>query len=1359
MKKCLSVLLAIALLCGVLPMGALAMGADMPTASSVTAPIEVNPINGEVSIYVIPPTRYYGGGAAVDFSSLCTDDYDAIVASLRAGLEERDATVTLYYRSATPLGDDAARIAFMSSTLEAALTETDRSTQGDSLRYALGGGTAACEEQADQGVYYYRFTYDMTYYTSAEQEAELTAAVDALVEDFGFTPATTDAQKIATIYSYITATVTYDYENLHNDSHKLKHTAYAALINKTAVCQGYAVLFYRLARECGLDARVITGVSQGENHAWNIVRLGDRYYYVDSTWDAGMLEYAYFMKGTSDFDDHVAEDKYNDAAFTARYPIAATGRTDMPTGAELEVCGDFRYRAIVNYAMITEYNGTDENVVVPSTVNGLPVKKIYTTAFHRNNTIKTLTLSEGIEGLVDDEMTGDVIAYCEELTALHLPSTFTFNASYFTTYSDVPRDCPKLATVTVADGNPYITVTDGAVYSADGKKLYYMPSGNGVTSYTAPDGVDEIYPHAFSAHQTIESVDTGDDMIRIGWQAFMHCYELTQVTLSDVCTHIGQYVFSYCEKLESLHLPASLISIEDHAFYMATALTDITIDAENPYWSVDGGSIFCEFEQTTVLFRHLPNEGETAYAVPSGVDRISVGAFEHCQTLRSITLPDGLSEVESYAFDGCTALEQLIFPDSVTKIGGFVFSGCDRLVSVVIPAAAEMPLVTYEGGDTNGMMLQPACTIYGTQNDDPVEEEGYVRASEYAAAHGFTFKDVSEFVCAAGHALQQMLMNDNEDVTHRCVVCGCHTELVRVRELLPVLDEPQNLVGTLTAVDEITVTWDAVEGADAYSVYVGVGGGELEFYDRVTECSLVLSNLPRETYYYFRIKPTTRFLDVYFDAWALRDFQIMTAPVLQPSARFDVLAYDTTSVELFWNMVDNAHEYMVRYKKASDTEYTNSCLSVTNACTITGLDDNTTYDFMLIPRYVTGDGFVVECENPNTVQATTRPHVEQPTVTAEEVAGGIRITWSAVPTAIGSQIFFSTYEGVAWSQEISTWNYQDGAIVTHLHRNRQVGVTYRYFVRVFVEGGTYVDSDWSEAVTYTGSVRPTLSFIAITDWPFKTIYESGEPLDTTGMVVRAYYDDGSDEPITDYTLSGYSSTPGEKTVTVAYGGSMDVFTVTVVARADGWVLEGAKWAYYRGGAKVRSEWMADSIGWCYLGADGYMLTNEWVRDSVGWCYVGADGYCVTNTWKRDSIGWCYLDANGRMATNQWIKDSVGWCYVGADGYCVTSEWKRDSVGWCYLDANGRMATNQWVRDSIGWCYVGADGYAVTNCWKRDSVGWCYLNGNGSMTKNAWVLDGGKWYYCDADGYMLANTSYVWGGKTYYFNASGVCTNP
>ena len=210
---------------------------------------------------------------------------------------------------------------------------------------------------------------------------------------------------------------------------------------------------------------------------------------------------------------------------------------------------------------------------------------------------------------------------------------------------------------------------------------------------------------------------------------------------------------------------------------------------------------------------------------------------------------------------------------------------------------------------------------------------------------------------------------------------------------------------------------------------------------------------------------------------------------------------------------------------------------------------------------------------------------------------------------------------------------------------------------------------------------------------------------------------------------------------------------------SGWVLDGGKWYFYEKGEKVKNDWRKDSVGWVFLGKDGAMLTNTWCTDSKGWCYVGADGYAVTNCWKKDSKGWIWLDANGSMTKSAWVKDGGKWYYLDANGYMISNQWKKDSVGWVYLGSSGAMLTNAWCTDSQGWCYVGADGYAVTNCWKKDSVGWIWLNANGSMTKSAWVKDGGEWYYLDANGYMIYNVSRYIGGKTYYFNSSGVCTNP
>ncbi len=269
---------------------------------------------------------------------------------------------------------------------------------------------------------------------------------------------------------------------------------------------------------------------------------------------------------------------------------------------------------------------------------------------------------------------------------------------------------------------------------------------------------------------------------------------------------------------------------------------------------------------------------------------------------------------------------------------------------------------------------------------------------------------------------------------------------------------------------------------------------------------------------------------------------------------------------------------------------------------------------------------------------------------------------------------------------------------------------------------------------------------------------------------------------------------------------------------NGWVYEGGIWYYYESGTKVTNAWRKDSIGWCFLTADGSMAVKTFVKDSIGWAYVDEggyfydnltawrfvdgvwyyveNGYRVENAWRKDSIGWCFLTADGSMAVNTFVKDSIGWAYVDEggyfyeittwrfvdgvwyyveNGYRVENAWRKDSTGWCFLTADGSMAVNTFVKDSIGWAYVDEggyfyeitawrlldgkwyyveNGYRVENTWRKDSKGWCYLTGDGSMMTNDWLKDSVGWCYIGADGYCLANGTYTIGGYEYYFDENG-----
>jgi hypothetical protein len=150
-------------------------------------------------------------------------------------------------------------------------------------------------------------TYYFKFYTDESKEKVFKAKAASVISDLNLT-GKSEYEKVQAIYSYITKNVTYDHNNLDNENYTLKQSAYAALVNQTAVCQGYSSLFYYMALSAGLDSRIVVGKSvnaegEVEAHAWNVVKIGSTYYYVDSTWDAGRQYYEYFLQGKN-FEGH-----------------------------------------------------------------------------------------------------------------------------------------------------------------------------------------------------------------------------------------------------------------------------------------------------------------------------------------------------------------------------------------------------------------------------------------------------------------------------------------------------------------------------------------------------------------------------------------------------------------------------------------------------------------------------------------------------------------------------------------------------------------------------------------------------------------------------------------------------------------------------------------------------------------------------------------------------------------------------------------------------------------------------------------------------------------------------------------------
>ena len=72
--------------------------------------------------------------------------------------------------------------------------------------------------------------------------------------------------------------------------------------------------------------------------------------------------------------------------------------------------------------------------------------------------------------------------------------------------------------------------------------------------------------------------------------------------------------------------------------------------------------------------------------LPAALNSIPTYCFDGCSSLKSVTLPTEITSIPNYAFRGCAALETLEVPSTITSVGQYAFSGCTVLTGIDMPS-------------------------------------------------------------------------------------------------------------------------------------------------------------------------------------------------------------------------------------------------------------------------------------------------------------------------------------------------------------------------------------------------------------------------------------------------------------------------------------------------------------------------------------------------------------------------------------------------------------------------------------------------------------------------------------------------
>lgn len=192
--------------------------------------------------------------------------------------------------------------------------------------------------------YFYYEGYSYNYYTSTNIVIQLTfkykedkasirtkkGLYEAAVQKILSTVESSwsDLEKALYVNDYLAA-------NCEYDSALEKYSAYNVFVDKTAVCQGYALAYQELMNRLNIPCQFVS--SDPLKHAWNLVQIAGNWYHVDVTWNdpvkdmPGRARHYYFMKSTEWFQstkggNHITDDGMTQYVYSGNATDGAASR-------------------------------------------------------------------------------------------------------------------------------------------------------------------------------------------------------------------------------------------------------------------------------------------------------------------------------------------------------------------------------------------------------------------------------------------------------------------------------------------------------------------------------------------------------------------------------------------------------------------------------------------------------------------------------------------------------------------------------------------------------------------------------------------------------------------------------------------------------------------------------------------------------------------------------------------------------------------------------------------------------------------------------------------------------------------------
>lgn len=369
------------------------------------------------------------------------------------------------------------------------------------------------------------------------------------------------------------------------------------------------------------------------------IEIKENVYVVDITLNEKAV--TTFLEGEFDITKILLDVKYSDESqeqLQLTSSIIKDGAVDTNTPGEYQLLVEYKEKELTIIITIVEselkyfifekttidyedcyavsgYIGNQENVVIPSMYENLPVKVISKQAFYENDTIVKVTIPSTVE-IIEEA----AFYKSKKLKTIIIPSSVievekyaltgiktlyfessSVDESWFNNQSSYAHLNVNIETITIA-----------------GDFEYYINSNNQV-----------VLSNYYGASSKVEIPNTINNL---------------EVDI------IGGACFRGCSFMNELVMPNTIVEIENYGVAECTNLTNVVLSSNLQILGE------CAFRECNTL-PHIN--------LPSTLKQIKSNAFNMCQALQEMIIPKGVTYIGSYAFSWCIKVNKIYIPNTV----------------------------------------------------------------------------------------------------------------------------------------------------------------------------------------------------------------------------------------------------------------------------------------------------------------------------------------------------------------------------------------------------------------------------------------------------------------------------------------------------------------------------------------------------------------------------------------------------------------------------------------------------------------------------------------------------------------------